>query len=58
MPYTITVRETKHLPATGVADSAQIYEQTVEALDLAKLLAAVNYRPRVRKPRNSTLPSK
>lgn len=34
--------------------SDQIYEQTVDQLDLNRVIAAVNHKPRVRKPRQVT----
>lgn len=58
MPFQVTVRETKPLAAAELghpaASSEQIYEQTVETLDLSKLIGAVNHKPRLRKTRTAT----
>lgn len=57
MPFQVIVREIKQRIDLGAAvgnnsqTSEQIYEQNVEALDLSKVIAAVNFKPRVRKPR-------
>lgn len=45
------VEPSRELGVTQVNLVEQIYEQTVEVLDLSKLIAAVNHKPRVRKPR-------
>ena len=61
MSFQVIVREIKPR-ATTAADansassapntvSEQIYEQQVPDLDLSRVLAAVNYKPRTRKPR-------
>jgi len=53
MPYTITVTETRACTATEIMNpgdtGTEKYRQTVEVLDLPKLIAAVNAKPR--KPR-------
>lgn len=62
MPFQIIVREVKpraDLTASvggSQVNAEQIYEQTVDTLDLSKALAAVNFKPRVRKPRATSAP--
>lgn len=55
MPFQVLVREIKPRanaePGTCQTMSEQIYEQTVDSLDLSKLIGAVNHKPRVRKAR-------
>jgi hypothetical protein len=41
-------------PNSGIPQ--QVYEQTVDTLDLPKVIAAVNYKKRERKPRTVTTP--
>jgi hypothetical protein len=50
MSYTVIVKQNTPQPPSEVAArlpvTEQIFEQTVEALDLHKLIAAVNAKPR------------
>jgi hypothetical protein len=54
MAYKVTVVELK--PTVGITtdtstSQTQVYEQSVDTLDLPKVIAAVNYKKRERKPR-------
>lgn len=56
MSFKITVTEIKEPSASfnpGESEN-QIYVQTVPQLDMGKLIAAVNYTPRVRKTKTAT----
>jgi hypothetical protein len=57
MPFQVIVREIKPRqnaePGTAATSSEQIYEQQVDWLDLGKLIAAVNHKPRLRKTKGA-----
>jgi hypothetical protein len=61
MAYKVTVVELK--PTVGITtdtstSQTQVYEQSVDTLDLPKVIAAVNYKKRERKPRTPATPTK
>lgn len=53
MPYRIVVEEMPSRDVEhGAPDAVKIYEQAVEALDLKRVMEAVNWKPRgPRKPK-------
>ncbi len=51
MSYQVIVRQIATPADQKPERGEQIYEQLVESLDLSKVIAAVNFKPRVRKPR-------
>ena len=62
--YTITVQKNSAEPSVAGSPDAsdrlkceQVYQQTVEVLDMPKLIAAVNYKKRERKPRTARNPN-
>lgn len=55
--YQIVVRQVFPQVGDSTGRSEQIFEQTVTGLDLKKVIDAVNYKKRERKPRTTRNPN-